>query len=580
MLNSLSRLRCRHRGRLSGRPLALPTRLLAGSVQPDHARILLKNSLRQTLLSKIFRGSWLTVMTLSLGLTSVVHATEGVALSSQESASRRLEIVAPFDIKGADPLLSGILFQRMQVVETLVDVDAKGELRPGLATDWTVTDDGLEWRFTMRADVHFHDGSLLTAEVARQALEIARGKPGLLKSVPVEEILAQDDASTGKATLVIHLSEPFAALPAYLADYRQQILAPSAYDDSGTALAVIGTGPYRMMSMSPPLSLEVAAFVDYWGEQPDIRRARYQAVSRAEGRALMTESGDADFTYSLDPASRQRLRDSPRVSLASAPTPRTLLLKVNANHAAFNSSDVRRALSLAIDRTAIAQVVLRYPEGASQLFPPMIEGWHNAALPALHQDVIKARELLEADGWQVGEDGIRHKGDQRLAVTLITFSDRPELPLVATVLERQFHAIGIATRLDITNFSAIPAGHHDGSLELALFARNLALVPDPIGTLLSDYAGTVEAPGGDWGAMGWHDVDFSAELARMAREGHAASDNGRDPRREASRVLQDALPVIPIAWYYQNLAISNRLESAQVDPWERSFGLSDLRWAP
>lgn len=570
MFNSLSRFRWCHRGRLSGRPLATP--FSAGSIKLGQLHFL--HSWRQTLSSKASRWSWLAVMTMSAGLTPAVHAAEGEALSSRESAVRRLEIVAPFDIKGADPLLSGILFQRMQMVETLVDVDATGQLRPGLATEWSVSDDSLIWKFTLRSKVKFHDGSLLTAQAAVQALEIARAKPGLLKSVPVTDIVAQGD------TLLIHLSEPFAALPAYLADYRQQILAPSAYDDSGTALAVIGTGPYRMMSMSPPLSLEVAAFADYWGEQPDIRRARYQAVSRAEGRALMAESGDADFTYSLDPASRQRLRDSPRVSLASAPTPRTLLLKVNANHAAFSSPDVRRALSLAIDRTAIAQVVLRYPEGASQLFPPMIEGWHNAALPALHQDVIKARESLEAAGWQVGEDGIRHKGDQRLAVSLITFSDRPELPLVATVLERQFHAIGIATRLDITNFSAIPSGHHDGSLELALFARNLALVPDPIGTLLSDYAGTAEAPGGDWGAMGWHDVDFTADLARMAREGHGASDDGRDPRGEASRVLQDALPVIPIAWYYQNLAISNRLESAQVDPWERSFGLSDLRWAP
>ena len=223
--------------------------------------------------------------------------------------------------------------------------------------------------------------------------------------------------------------------------------------------------------------------------------------------------------------------------------------------------------------------MLRYPRGASQLFPPMVEGWHDPALPELHQDVAKARALLDAAGWKVAEDGIRHKDGQRLAISLITFSDRPELPLVATVLERQFHAIGIQTRLDITNFSAIPAGHHDGSLDMALFARNLAMVPDPIGNVLSDYAGTPEAPSGDWGAMGWFDADFTAELERMAREGYGPTPAGQDPRAQASGVIQRALPVIPIAWYYQNLAISNRLQSAQVDPWERSFGLSELRWA-
>ncbi|WP_368448944.1 ABC transporter substrate-binding protein [Cobetia amphilecti] len=511
---------------------------------------------------------------LSLAVVQPSHAQDASAAQASAADTRRLEIVAPFDIKGADPLLSGILFQRMQIVETLVEMDATGELQPGLATDWEVSDDGLEWRFTLRSGVQFHDGSQLDAEVARQVLEIASAKPGLLKSVPVERIVAED-----AQTLVIALSEPFAALPAYLADYRQQILAPAAFDETGTAQQVIGTGPYRMLRMTPPLSLEVTAFEDYWGPQPEVRQARYQAVSRAEGRALIAESGDADFTYGLDPASRQRLSQSPRVTLAAAATPRTMLLKVNANHPAFQDPAVRRALSLAIDRTAIAQVVLRYPRGASQLFPPMVEGWHDPALPELHQDVAKARALLDAAGWKVAEDGIRHKDGQRLAISLITFSDRPELPLVATVLERQFHAIGIQTRLDITNFSAIPAGHHDGSLDMALFARNLAMVPDPIGNVLSDYAGTPEAPGGDWGAMGWFDADFTAELERMAREGYGPTPAGQDPRARASGVIQRALPVIPIAWYYQNLAISYRLQSAQVDPWERSFGLSELRWA-
>ena len=243
---------------------------------------------------------------LSLAVVQPSHAQDASAAQASAADTRRLEIVAPFDIKGADPLLSGILFQRMQIVETLVEVDATGELQPGLATDWEVSDDGLEWRFTLRSGVQFHDGSQLDAEVARQVLEIASAKPGLLKSVPVERIVAED-----AQTLVIALSEPFAALPAYLADYRQQILAPAAFDETGTAQQVIGTGPYRMLRMTPPLSLEVTAFEDYWGPQPEVRQARYQAVSRAEGRALIAESGDADFTYGLDPASRQRLSQSP-----------------------------------------------------------------------------------------------------------------------------------------------------------------------------------------------------------------------------------------------------------------------------
>ena len=478
-------------------------------------------------------------------------------------ADNRLDVVAQFEIKAPEPATSGYIFTRMGVAETLVNANADGELTPGLATSWEVSQDGLTWVFALREGVVFHDGSAMTADAVVNALEIARAKPGPLQDLPITGIAAGDGA------IAVTLSEPMAALPAFLAEYRSQILSPASYAADGTGVAIIGTGPYRITAMEPPLSLDATAFAEYWGNAPHIADVSYSGVSRVETRALMAESGEAEFVFGLDPASVSRLGMLDDVEVLSVAIPRTLLIKVNAGHPFLAEPDARRALSLAIDRAGIAQAVLRYPEGADQLFPPSTADWHNDALAPLSYDVEEAKKLLADLGWEPGSDGILTRDGARFAVTLTTYPDRPELPLVAAVLEQQFRTIGIDLTVNTTNSSEIPAGHQDGSLELGLIARNFSLVPDPIGTILSDYVGN-----GDWGAMNWRNEEFATLLRGLAR-----GDGGNAERARASEILQSELPIIPIAWYRQTLAVSDRVTGAEIDPFERSFGLENIRWA-
>ncbi|MBK8160993.1 MAG: ABC transporter substrate-binding protein [Rhodospirillaceae bacterium] len=474
-----------------------------------------------------------------------------------------LDVVAAFEVVSADPTTSGTIFTNMGIVETLVNADSEGRLYPGLATEWKVSDDKLEWSFSIRPDVQFHDGTPLTAAAAANALNIAKAKPGLLEKALIADITARD------GSLIVTLKEPLAALPAYLAEYRSQILAPAAYGPDGQAVNAIGTGPYRVVTMTPPQSVTAEAFPAYWGEKPQIEKASYTAVGRAETRALMAESGDAEFVYGLDPASYTRLSQSDKVNVLKADVPRSLMLKVNAAHPKLNTVEARQALSLAIDRPGLAMAILRYPAAATQLFPPSVGGWHVTALEPLAYDTAKAAEMLAAQGWKAGPDGILERDGERFSLVLTTYPDRPELPLVAAVLEQQFRQIGIEVKIDSTNSSEIPARHAAGTLELGLVARNFALVPDPIGTVLQDYA-----PNGDWGAMGWNNTEI-VDLAK----GLARGDGGDESRAKIAGILQAELPVIAIAWYQQTLAVSNTIKGARIDPWERSFGLSDITWA-
>ncbi|MFS4581474.1 ABC transporter substrate-binding protein [Phaeobacter sp. C3_T13_0] len=472
-----------------------------------------------------------------------------------------LDVVSPFEIASPDPVISGHIYQRMDVTETLVDADSNGKLLPGLATEWSASENGLVWTLTLREGVTFHDGAALDGAAVAKSLGRSRDNGGLLSKAPISEIRPSGDLS-----VEIEMTEPFAMLPAMLAEYRSAIIAPSTIAEDGAVTGLIGTGPYRVKDLSPPSKMIVEGFDNYWGASAAIPNAVYHGVSRSETRALMAESGDADITLYFDPASATRLSTAEGVELISAAIPRVLMLKINGE---TYDAPTRRALSLAIDRAGIAKAILRFPEGATQMFPPGMSDWHDASLTPLAYDPGAAKTALAEAGWAPGTDGVLQKDGQRMDIELLTFPDRPELPLVAAVLEQQFAAIGADAVINSTSFSEIPAKHSDGTLSTALFARNFALVPDPVGTLLQDYA-----PGGDWGAMGWHNDAFTAGVKALA-----AGTAPEGTRAELISTLHAELPVLPIAWYQLTMAVSDAVTGVTVDPFERTLGLSSVKWA-
>jgi peptide/nickel transport system substrate-binding protein len=473
-----------------------------------------------------------------------------------------LDVAAPFEIKSPDPVLSGDIFLKLDIVETLVNADASGKLLPGLSDAWTVSADKLVWRFHIRPGVQFHDGRALTGEAAALALNWSSKKEGVLTKTPVASITAEGDE------VVITLSQPFAALPAFLAEYRTGILAPAAYAPDGTVTALIGTGAFKATKLEPPMTLEAERFDAYWGGAAKIPAVRYSSIRRSETRALMAEAGDAEVVVNLDPASVARLKSLETLTVESVSLPRLLLLKVNLGSPYFDTVEERKALSLAIDRAGLAQAVLRYPAAATQMFPPAMAGWHDDRLAELAYDPEAAKAAFAAAGWTPGADGILEKDGKRFEVELLTYPDRPELPLTAAVLEQLLREVGMAVTINSANSSEVPAKHTAGTLQMALFARNFALVPDPIGTLMQDYA-----PTGDWGAMGWQNADFAASVQKMAAEGGGDAD-----RAALATILHAELPVLPIAWYQQTAAVSKTVKGIVIDPYERTLGLKSAEF--
>jgi peptide/nickel transport system substrate-binding protein len=313
----------------------------------------------------------------------------GLALSACTSAADSraddtLRVVGPQEIHSLDPAASDGVFTRLEVAETLVTADEAGEITPGLATGWEVDRKGTTWTFELVPEVTFHDGSPLTPEAAVAALEhTAAEAASPLSDAPIEEIRPTEDG------LEVALTAPYPALPAVLTHYSASILAPGSYDADGHVTEVIGTGPYRIEKLRLPASVDVVRFSDWRGEPPAIERINFESAGRAEARALTASSRQADVVFRLEPAGVQRVEATDGVAMASVLQPRTLLLKVNLDHPVLGDVEVRRALSMALDREAMARAVLREPDlGATQLLPPSLEQWTAAVAPLPHGPVF------------------------------------------------------------------------------------------------------------------------------------------------------------------------------------------------
>jgi peptide/nickel transport system substrate-binding protein len=489
--------------------------------------------------------------------------------SSAYAADDRLVIVTAWEAAGLDPLTSGYIFGRMGCAEPLLMSDRKGGVEPRLAEKWTLSEDKLTWKFAIRPNVLFHDGTRLTSEAAAQSLNRTLAKGSVFKGTPVESIGFEGDS------VVVKTSRPFAPLPWYLATYSTVILAPSAFDANGDCVKLTGTGFYKLDSQQGNSIFDFSAFDDYWGEKAVIACAQYQAVPNPETRAMMAESGEGHIVIDLPAESAQYLAQEAQKTGVNAVThllPRVRSLVLNSGLPVFATPELRQAVSLCIDRRGIAQAIHKDPGLAATQLLADLTPWHDKSLPALEYDPEKAKDLFLQAGWKMNKEGVLEKDGQEFAFEILTYSARPDLPVVAQAIQQQLANVGVKVSIAVDNSSVIATRHNDGTLQSALMGRNYSLIPDPIGNIAADFS----EPRDPMGAMNWQSEtvqsligvymeSFEPEPAAKARSGIMS-------------ILQKELPVLPISWYANHSAVSGRLENVNLDPYEIRPYTEGVRW--
>jgi peptide/nickel transport system substrate-binding protein len=502
-----------------------------------------------------------------VGTTAALAALFPLARASAQSGEAVLRVVAPWEYTSSDPADVGYILTRIGVAETLVQVEPDGKLVGGVAREWSVDSDRLTWRFPIRPEQVFHDGSAVTAvAVAASLREAFAGES--LSSVPLAGIDVAGD------TVLIRTKTPFSVLPAFLCDYASIVLAPSSYGPDGKVQRIIATGPFRISRVDGKTMLELERF-EPARSKARIARLRYLAVENGDTRANIAIAGDADLVFTLAPTAVPRINAAGRMKVESMTIPRIRPIAFNAALPQFSDVRVRRAISMAIDRAGIAASILRHPaSAATQLLPPLLAGWHDPSLPSIPYDVPGANRLLDEAGWSRGGDGIRSKGGKRLSAKLLTIANRPELPPMATAIQAQLRQVGMEIAIEAGPTSGIPSAIRDGRMEMTMFARTYVNVPEVIATIVPDYTRERSV----WGTVGWPGRDRMKVLS----DAYIASfDELRkaELRREIVRLIHEEAPVIPVAWFEHTVAVSSRIRDVAIDPYETRYLVERMSWA-
>ena len=294
--------------------------------------------------------------------------------------------------------------------DKLIDITPELELIPQLATDWSFNEDGTEMTMQLREGVTFHDGTPFDAEaVARniersQTLEESRRKSELA-SIESTEV-------TGDHEIKLILSGPDATLPAQLADRAGMMVSPDAADEAGADFGAnpVCSGPFKFDERVAQDRIVLSKFDDYWNaEEIMLDSVTYLPIPDTTVRLANLQSGDIHILDRLAATDLAQVEGSDSVTVEPATSLgyQGITINVgngeNAENPFGQDKRLRQALSLAIGRDIVNQVVFEnsFTPG-NQPFPPN-SPWYDKDVPVPERDVEAARALLAEAGY---EDGI------------------------------------------------------------------------------------------------------------------------------------------------------------------------------
>jgi peptide/nickel transport system substrate-binding protein len=374
---------------------------------------------------------------------------------------------------------------------------------------------------------------------------------------------------------VIRTRTPFSHLPAVLVDYASVILAPSSWGADGKVVRVVATGPFRIQGQDGRTVLELARFDRHWGPPAQVARVRYTAIPAGDTRTNVAVAGDQDIMFTTVPAATPRIDAAGQMRVESMTIPRVRVLAFNSGIPQFADLRVRRAVSMALDRRGIATGILRHPgSAATQLLPAAVPDWHDPALPAYVHDVAGANALLDQAGWVRAADGIRVRDGIRLAATMMTIANRPELTVMGTAMQAQLRAIGMEIAVEPGPSAAVPAAIQAGRMQMTMFARTYVNVPEVIASIIPDFTRERST----WGSLNWDGRDRMKALTDAYVE---SFDPARKAalRRDMLRLLHEELPVTAVAWFEHTVAVHKRVRGLAIDPFEMRYMLHSVTLA-
>ncbi len=359
--------------------------------------------------------------------------------------------------------------------------------------------------FTLRPGQLFTGGyGAMTAQDVKYSFErIARGQ----KPSPYQSDWANLDQVdvTGELTGRIVMKQPTAYLWTIgLPDGSGCIVSRAAWEKLGdaTALAPVGSGPYRIASIDPQREVILEPNPAYAGPyKPNWERITGRIVPDAKTAELAFRAGEVDFTE-LTPSTVNSMRNAPGTAITQSPGLRFIWLSLNVEKKPLDDPKVRQAIAMALD---VNQIVLAGYNGlapvARALIQPQVLGyWPDA--PAPKRDLDGARALLAAAGVP----------NPKLKLTLL---NTPAFQTMGLVAQAQLKQAGVELQLDVRDAGTYwSAGKGDAGRELDVVLMRFNAKLDPNFDTQWFTSGQV----GSWNWSRWRSPEFDRLNAAAGTE--------------------------------------------------------------
>lgn len=392
-------------------------------------------------------------------------SSEAAAATSTASADAgTLRLAWTSDIQTLDVQTTSANYMiPMNVFDRLFEIqlndDGTTELVPSLVKEYTVSDDGLTYEFTLRDDVKFSDGTTLTASdveftlVRLLALDTSVNTDFASCILGADELIEQEGYSyddkvegievTDDTHLTVTLAYPFAGFLYELATpagciYSRAAVEAAGDDYGNDYTAAIGSGPYVITDWTRDSSLTLALNENYWGEEPSVKNVDIQIVPDASTINMMFQNGEIDILDCDDLDSsvvESTYKTTYADQIVSANRLATTYLIMNENDQYLSDVNVRKAVQLAIDRQSILDTVYS-GDGAlcDGIYPKGLIGYSEENQGWLTYDPDAAKKLLEDAGYAEGEIKMELASDS---------SASSSVSLVLQMVQANLQAIGI-----------------------------------------------------------------------------------------------------------------------------------------
>jgi peptide/nickel transport system substrate-binding protein len=361
------------------------------------------------------------------------------------------------------------------VYDTPIAINQAGEFVPELATDWSVSDDGLTWTMTIRDDAVFHDGTPLTAEDVAFSIQLYKDTPDF-PYLPSYASYFETIEATDATTVTLTTAEPLGAFEAQIV--FMYVLPKHIWEDVEDPidfqnLEMIGSGPFMLAEYERRQFSRLAANPDYFKGSPHIDEVIFQTIRNADARVQALTNGEVDAISEFPPTAFAALDNAEGVTVhvadvAAGGDIRDILFNMTSpedcpteeggectGHPALQEVEVRQALAMAMDKQNIIDVALLGLGSIGVGFvPPGLGDYFIGTEASVPYDVAGANALLDQAGYtDTDGDGIRDcKSGQECPTGDLTFrfnyaDDIDTAPREAELISDMWEQIGVRIQI-------------------------------------------------------------------------------------------------------------------------------------